>query len=37
MMWRGRDAVYNILGYLMFVVAIGMPFIAYREPRGGAA
>ena len=34
-MWRDKDAGYNILGYLMFAVAIEMPFIAYREPRGG--
>ena len=27
--------MYNILGYLIFAVAIEMPFIAYREPRGG--
>ena len=35
MMWRGKDVVYNILGYLVFAVPIEMPFIAYREPRGG--
>ena len=25
----------NVLGYLVFVVPIEMPFIAYREPGGG--
>ena len=34
-MWRGKDAMYNILRYLVFAVAIEMPFIAYREPPGG--
>ena len=34
-MWRGKDVVYNILGYLVFVVPIEMPFIAYREPSSG--
>ena len=34
-MWRGKDVVYNILGCLVFAVPIEMPFIAYREPRGG--
>ena len=34
-MWRGRAVVYNILGYLVFAVHIEMPFIVYREPRGG--
>ena len=27
-----RDVVYTILGYLVFAVAVEMPFIAYREP-----
>ena len=31
-MWRDRAAEYNILGYLVFAVAVEMPFIAYREP-----
>ena len=36
MMWRGKDAVYNILGHLVFVVSVEMPCIAYRElPSGG--
>ena len=34
-MWRGKDVVYNILGYLVLAVPIEMPFIAYREPPGG--
>ena len=34
-MWRGKDIVYNILGYLVFAMPIDMPFIVYREPRGG--
>ena len=34
-MWRGKDVVYNILGYLVFAVPIEMPFIAYREPPSG--
>ena len=37
MMWRGKDVVYNILGYLMFAVPIEMPFIAYHEPRGASS
>ena len=38
-MWRGKDVVYNILGCLVFAMAIEMPFIAYREPpfRGDTA
>ena len=36
MMWRGKDAVYNILGHLVFVVPNELPIIAYRElPSGG--
>ena len=37
-MWRGTDAVYNILGHLVFAVPVEMPCIAYREPpfRGGS-
>ena len=35
-MWRGKDVVYNILGYLVFVMPIEMPFIAYHEPWGGS-
>ena len=36
MMWRGKDAVYNILGRLVFVVPNELPVIAYRElPSGG--
>ena len=31
MMWRGKDAVYNILGHLVFVVPNELPIIAYRE------
>ena len=27
--------MYNILGYLVFAMPTGMPFIAYHEPRGG--
>ena len=34
-MWRCKDVVYNILGYLVFAMPTRMPFIAYREPRGG--
>ena len=37
LIWRGKDVVYNILGYLVFAVPIEMPFIAYREPRWGWA
>ena len=36
-MWRGKDVAHNILGYLVFAMYIETPFIAYREPRGGAA
>ena len=38
MMWRGTDAVYNILGHLVFVIPNELPIIAYREPpfRGGS-
>ena len=36
MMWRGKDAVYNILGHVVFVVPNELPVIAYRElPYGG--
>ena len=35
-MWRGKNAVYNILGHLVFVVPNELPVIAYRElPSGG--
>ena len=35
-MWRGKDAMYNILGHLVFVVPNELPVIAYRElPSGG--
>ena len=35
-MWRCKDVVYNVLGYLVFAMPTGMPFIAYRElPSGG--
>ena len=35
-MWRGKDAVYNILGHLVFVVPTELALIAYRElPSGG--
>ena len=38
MMWRGKDAVYNILGHLVFVVPNELPIIAYRElPSKGVA
>ena len=35
MMWRGKDVMYNVLGYLVFAIPSEMPFIAYREPQGG--
>ena len=36
MMWRGKNAVYNILGHLVFVVPNELPVIAYCElPSGG--
>ena len=34
-MCRGKDVVYNVLGYLVFAVLSEMPFIAYREPPSG--
>ena len=35
-MWRGTDAVYNILGHLVFVIPNELLVIAYRElPSGG--
>ena len=36
MMWRGKDAVYNILGHLVFVIPNELLVVAYRElPSGG--
>ena len=31
-MWRGKDVLYNVLGYLVFGVPIKMHPIVYREP-----
>ena len=33
-MWRGKDVLFNVLGYLVFGVPIKMHPIAYREPWG---
>ena len=34
-MWKGKDVMYNILGYLMLRVPVSMHPIAYREPYQG--
>ena len=34
-MWRGKDVLTNVLGYLVFGVPIKMHPIVYRKPRGG--